>query len=153
MVYEVTSPSKTRRSVVVSWPIYGIIVLSALFLHMNYKADVHMKKQKLSGHVLIGASCRRSAVVSKHYTRWHIKKSEATHKNHHYQPWSLIGLCNHLHGNYSQCFFVHRHLNSAWYNKTHFLIGKSYLAIIASKNWGNPKRQTILTFSIVNVCL
>ena len=109
---------------------------------------MYMKKQKLSGHLLIGASCRRSAVVSKHYPRRHIKKSEATHKNHHYWPWSFIGLRNHLHGNYSQCFFVHRNLNNAWYNKAHFLIGKSYFAIIASKKL--EKSTTTNDFNLFN---
>ena len=50
----------------------------------------------------------------------------------HYKQWSLIRLSNHLHGHYSQCYFVHRHLNNVWYNKAHSLIGKPYLAIIVN---------------------
>ena len=32
-------------------------------------------------------------------------------------------LSNHLHGHYSQCYFIHRHIDSARYNKAHSLIG------------------------------
>ena len=35
-------------------------------------------------------------------------------------------------GKYEQCYFVHRYLNNAWYNKVHCLIGKPYLVIIPS---------------------
>ena len=47
---------------------------------------------------------------------------------------SLIRLSNHLHGRYSLCYFVHRHLNNAPYNKAHSVIGTPYLAIIASND-------------------
>ena len=33
----------------------------------------------------------------------------------HYQQWSLIQLSSHLHGHFSQSYFVHKHLNNAWY--------------------------------------
>ena len=41
----------------------------------------------------------------------------------------LIRLANNLRGHCSWCYVVHRH---QWYNKTHSLIGTTYLAIIAS---------------------
>ena len=47
--------------------------------------------------------------------------------------WSLIRLSNHLQGHYSQCQFVHRHLNNVWCNKADFLIETSCLVIIAIK--------------------
>ena len=47
---------------------------------------------------------------------------------------SLIPLSNHLHGHYLQCYFDHRHLNNAWYSKTHSLFRKPYLAIISSNS-------------------
>ena len=30
----------------------------------------------------------------------------------------------------AQCYFIHRHLNNAWYNKAHSLNGKPFLVII-----------------------
>ena len=50
------------------------------------------------------------------------------HSLSYYWQRLLIWLFNHLH---RDCF-VHRHLNNVWYNKANFLIGKEYLAIIAS---------------------
>ena len=41
-------------------------------------------------------------------------------------------LSNHLHRHYSKCYFVHRHLNNASYNKADSQIKKPYLVIIAS---------------------
>ena len=46
----------------------------------------------------------------------------------HLYQWSLIQLSDQLHGLY---FFVHRNFNTAWYNRSHSLIEKPYLAIIA----------------------
>ena len=37
-----------------------------------------------------------------------------------------------LRWHYSLCYFVHKHLNNAWYNKAHSIIWKPYLAIIRS---------------------
>ena len=39
-----------------------------------------------------------------------------------------------LQGHYSQCYFVHRHLNNACYSEAHSLNGKPYLTIIASND-------------------
>ena len=39
-----------------------------------------------------------------------------------------------LHGQYSQCYFDHRHLNNTCCNQAKSLIGKLYLAIIASND-------------------
>ena len=41
-------------------------------------------------------------------------------------------MSSHPHGHYSRCYFVHRHLNNALYNKAHSLNGKPCSAIIAS---------------------
>ena len=49
-----------------------------------------------------------------------------------YLQWLLIRLSYHLHGHYSQCYSVHRHLNNSLYNNTHSLVGKPYLEIIAN---------------------
>ena len=43
-----------------------------------------------------------------------------------------LSLPSNLLGQYSQCYFVHRHLNNHWHNKANSVIAKSYLAIIAS---------------------
>ena len=54
--------------------------------------------------------------------------------------WSLIWLLNDLQGHYSRIYFVHRHLNNAWYNKANSVTGKPYLAIIASASSLSVKR-------------
>ena len=46
--------------------------------------------------------------------------------------WFLIQLSSHLPRHYSQSYVVHRHLDNAWFNKAHSLLGTTYLAVIAS---------------------
>ena len=41
---------------------------------------------------------------------------------------------NKIHGHYLQCFFVHRHLNNAWYKQARSVIGMPYSAIISSND-------------------
>ena len=50
-------------------------------------------------------------------------------------------------------YFVYRYLNNAWYNQAHSLIGKPYLAIIASNAHGflhtmSPEKNLNLQFVI-----
>ena len=72
--------------------------------------------------------------IVKKYSRTFFRQSSATFflQTKKWCPDALIPLFNYLHGHYSLCYFVHKHLNNAWYNKAHLLIGKPYLTIIAS---------------------
>ena len=47
----------------------------------------------------------------------------------------------------SKCLFIHQHLNNAWYNKSHWLTGRPYLAIIVGDVIG------LMTYSMVDRCL
>ena len=49
-----------------------------------------------------------------------------------YQQWSPFWLSNHLHGYYSQYYYVIWHLQHVWLNQAHWLIGTPYLWIISS---------------------
>ena len=66
-----------------------------------------------------------------------------------YWQWLLTRLSIHLHGHYLQCYYVHRHLHNAWYNKAYSLIGKPYLAIIASNESGKENMTRFCTWTPV----
>ena len=36
---------------------------------------------------------------------------------------------------YLQCYFLHEHLNNAWYNKANPLIDRSYLELLANDDF------------------
>ena len=83
--------------------------------------------------------CKSFKMMSSHVAKWchHIATSQQRgeivfHVVIFFTGPAPLDPLLHLHGYYSQCYFVLRDLNSDWDNKAHFLIGK-YLEIMKPK--------------------